>query len=90
MPEYAGRVSENVRGLADLSLLDVFAGTAREWARDGLLLIGDAAHTHSPLGAQGINLALQDAVLAHPMLVTALRNRRRSDAAALSGYTARA
>ncbi|WP_144121430.1 FAD-dependent oxidoreductase [Catellatospora sichuanensis] len=87
VPEYAGRVYEKVRGLADLSLLDVFAGTAREWARDGLLLIGDAAHTHSPLGAQGLNLALQDAVLAHPALVAALRKTGPVDAAALSGYT---
>ncbi|BCJ77766.1 hypothetical protein CS0771_73100 [Catellatospora sp. IY07-71] len=87
-PEYAGRIYERVRGLTDLSLLDVFAGTAREWSRDGLLLIGDAAHTHSPLGAQGLNLALQDAVLAHPVLLKALRRSGPVDAAALSDYTA--
>ena len=40
---------------------------------DGLVLIGDAAHTHSPIGAQGINLAIQDAVLLHPHLVRSLR-----------------
>ncbi|MBV1853727.1 FAD-dependent oxidoreductase [Catellatospora tritici] len=92
-PEYADGIREHVHALKDLSLLDVFCGTAREWARDGLLFIGDAAHTHSPLGAQGVNLALQDAVLAHPVLLTALEQAERDGpdavvtAAALAGYT---
>ncbi|WP_431683393.1 FAD-dependent oxidoreductase [Kitasatospora sp. KL5] len=73
VPEYADPVRERITALTDLTLLDVFAGRAREWVRDGLVLIGDAAHTHSPLGAQGINLALQDAALLHPVLVEAVR-----------------
>jgi len=36
----------------------------REWARHGLLLIGDAAHTMSPAGAIGINVALATAAVA--------------------------
>src|SRR5205814_9377321 len=60
VPEYADQIHEHVRALSDLTLLDVFAGCARRWAADGLLLIGDSAHTHSPIGAQGINLAVQD------------------------------
>jgi 2-polyprenyl-6-methoxyphenol hydroxylase-like FAD-dependent oxidoreductase len=44
----------------------------REWARDGLLLIGDAAHTMSPAGAIGVNVALATAAVAaqeiHPRL----------------------
>ncbi|MCG6495612.1 FAD-dependent oxidoreductase [Kitasatospora sp. A2-31] len=73
VPEYADAVGERITALTDLTLLDVFAGRAREWVRDGLVLIGDAAHTHSPLGAQGINLAIQDAALLHPVLVAAVR-----------------
>ncbi|GAA5608992.1 FAD-binding monooxygenase [Streptomyces platensis] len=75
VPEYADAVEEQIGGFKDLSLLDVFAGSARQWARDGLLLIGDSAHTHSPIGAQGINLAVQDAVAAHPVLCEGLRRR---------------
>jgi monooxygenase len=87
-PEYAEGIRTRLGRLSDLSLLDVFAGTAREWSRDGLLLIGDAAHTHSPLGAQGINLAIQDAALAHPVLVGALRNKPTTISAAdLAAYT---
>jgi 2-polyprenyl-6-methoxyphenol hydroxylase and related FAD-dependent oxidoreductases len=70
-----------VTSLHDLTLLDVFAGCAQQWARDGLVLIGDSAHTHGPLGAQGINLALQDAALLHPILVKALRTGDVSAAA---------
>jgi monooxygenase len=73
VPEYADEVRSGIRRLSDLTLLDVFAGCADEWAQDGLVLIGDSAHTHSPIGAQGINLALQDAVAVHPVLMASLR-----------------
>jgi monooxygenase len=72
VPAYADLVDEHIRSLSDLTLLDVFGARATRWADDGLVLIGDAAHTHSPLGAQGINLAVQDAALLHPILVAAL------------------
>src|SRR5262249_35769152 len=35
-----------------------------DWARDGLLLIGDAAHTMSPVGAIGVNVAISTAAVA--------------------------
>jgi len=71
LPAYAP-LMESLASLHQTSLLDVFAGLARRWVRDGLVLLGDAAHTHSPFGAQGINLALQDAVLLHPLIMRAL------------------
>jgi monooxygenase len=72
-PPYAEQVDATVTRFKDLSLLDVFAGVADEWVRDGLVLLGDAAHVQSPIGAQGINLAVQDAVALHPVLIRALR-----------------
>jgi len=36
----------------------------RSWSRDGMLLIGDAAHTMSPAGAIGVNVALATAAVA--------------------------
>ncbi len=69
VPDYAEQVHARLTSLNDLTVLDVFAGSARRWVSDGLLLLGDAAHTHSPIGAQGINLAVQDAVVAHPILM---------------------
>jgi len=39
---------------------------ARQWAKDGIVLAGDAAHTIHPLAGQGANLGMQDAqALAH-------------------------
>ncbi|MET8155761.1 FAD-dependent monooxygenase [Sphaerisporangium sp. NPDC005289] len=74
IPEYADLVRERIGALTDLTLLDVFAGGADRWVRDGLVLIGDSAHTHGPIGAQGINLAIQDAVAVHPILLASLRS----------------
>ena len=44
--------------------LDAFIKFIDDWARDGLLLIGDAAHTMSPAGAIGVNVAIATAVVA--------------------------
>ncbi|MFE7314482.1 FAD-dependent monooxygenase [Streptomyces sp. NPDC057555] len=73
VPQHAAAVHDTLRGPGDLTLLDVFASQAERWAVDGLVLLGDSAHTHGPIGAQGINLALQDAVLLHPVLMDSLR-----------------
>src|SRR5262249_29685541 len=40
----------------------------KDWARDGLVLIGDAAHTMSPAGAIGVNVALATAAVAAQVL----------------------
>ncbi|HEX5404574.1 MAG TPA: FAD-dependent monooxygenase, partial [Pseudonocardiaceae bacterium] len=73
IPPYAELIEQEITSMRDLTLLDVFSACAPEWVRDGLVLIGDSAHTHSPIGAQGINVAIQDAVALHPVLVGALR-----------------
>jgi 2-polyprenyl-6-methoxyphenol hydroxylase-like FAD-dependent oxidoreductase len=68
-------------------LLDVICGRATRWTCPGLLLLGDAAHPMSPVGGQGINMALRDAIVAANHLVPALRGR--PDPAALDAATAR-
>jgi 2-polyprenyl-6-methoxyphenol hydroxylase-like FAD-dependent oxidoreductase len=57
----------------DIKLLTVGLSRQRRWYADGLLCIGDAAHTMSPVGGVGINLAIQDAVAAARLLLPALR-----------------
>jgi monooxygenase len=87
-PPYRDLIMDQITSLNDLTLLDVFSGTARQWAADGLLLIGDAAHTHAPIGAQGINLALQDAAVAYEVLLGCLR-AKDSSGQALAGFEAK-
>ena len=59
-----------------VKLLTVAVDRLNEWARPGLLCIGDAAHAMSPVGGVGINLAVQDAVAAANSLWRPLKEKR--------------
>ncbi|PWW53029.1 FAD-dependent monooxygenase [Actinokineospora spheciospongiae] len=72
-PELSTLVREKVTGYSDTSMLDIFTSVVPRWSRDGLLVIGDAAHTLSPVLGQGVNHALIDAVTLAPMLTAALK-----------------
>jgi len=56
-----------------IKLLTVQINRLRDWCREGLLCIGDAAHAMSPAGGVGINLAIQDAVATASLLAEKLR-----------------
>jgi 2-polyprenyl-6-methoxyphenol hydroxylase-like FAD-dependent oxidoreductase len=58
--------------------LPVRVGLCPCWQRPGLLLLGDAAHPMSPLRAQGINMALRDALVAARVLKPVLLRGERS------------
>jgi 2-polyprenyl-6-methoxyphenol hydroxylase-like FAD-dependent oxidoreductase len=66
------RVSE-LDDWSKIKLLTVQINRLREWYREGLLCIGDAAHAMSPAGGVGINFAIQDAVATANLLWEKLR-----------------
>lgn len=72
-PDLAEHLRRHSRDVTQPFLLVAVSDCVTEWSRPGLLVIGDAAHTMSPVGAQGINLALRDAIVAANHLVPALR-----------------
>ncbi|TRD17800.1 FAD-dependent monooxygenase [Palleronia caenipelagi] len=71
-PRLADLVREHVTSWNDVSLLDIFTAELDEWARDGLLLIGDSSHTVTPILGQGVNLAIQDAICFAPVIYHAI------------------
>jgi 2-polyprenyl-6-methoxyphenol hydroxylase-like FAD-dependent oxidoreductase len=86
----AGDLAPHLRAHAEDSMRPFLLSAATDrvlgWARPGVLLIGDAAHTMSPVGGQGLNVALRDSVVAANHLVPALR--AGADAAALDAAAA--
>lgn len=93
LPAFRARVSgiapwasdrlDVVPGWDAVKLLSVGVDRVRRWSVPGLLTIGDAAHTMSPMGGIGINLAVGDAVAAAnllgPELLRAQADARRFD-----------
>jgi 2-polyprenyl-6-methoxyphenol hydroxylase-like FAD-dependent oxidoreductase len=75
VPELADRV-HLLDGWDRVSVLSVQANRLRRWYRPGLLCIGDSAHAMSPVGAVGINFAIQDAVEAANVLAEPIRRGR--------------
>jgi 2-polyprenyl-6-methoxyphenol hydroxylase-like FAD-dependent oxidoreductase len=74
-PSLRVRIDE-LKNWEDVKLLTVAVDRLREWHRNGLICIGDAAHAMSAVGGVGINLAVQDAVAAANILAEPLKAGR--------------
>ena len=86
-PELSKAVRESVHTWSDTSMLDIFTTVVPHWSMPGLTLIGDAAHTLTPILGQGVNHAIIDAVTLAPLVERALGDGGRGSAVRLLAAT---
>ncbi|MBV8150083.1 MAG: FAD-dependent monooxygenase [Candidatus Eremiobacteraeota bacterium] len=67
-------VEPTIRSFDDLALLPTVSEIAPRWTAPGIVFIGDAAHPMSPVGGQGINVAIADAVVLTRRVAALLRD----------------
>lgn len=79
-PELTETVHQHIHSWDDFILLKVQSSRSSFWAKDGVVIMGDAAHTMSPTGAFGINCALLDADALADIIKEALDNNDLSAA----------
>ncbi|WP_017656119.1 FAD-dependent oxidoreductase [Fortiea contorta] len=74
-PELSARI-ENLQDWSQIAFLSVESSLVKRWYRQGMLLIGDAAHVMSPVAGVGINYAIQDAVVTANLISQPLKNQQ--------------
>jgi 2-polyprenyl-6-methoxyphenol hydroxylase-like FAD-dependent oxidoreductase len=72
-PELSEPARAHIADWSDTALLDIFSTVVPRWWQPGLVLLGDAAHTLSPVLGQGVHHALADAAVLAPLVEAALR-----------------
>ncbi|MHA6763589.1 FAD-dependent monooxygenase [Streptacidiphilus sp. PAMC 29251] len=73
-PELSEVAAKHIGDWSDTALLDIFSTVVPRWWQPGLVLLGDAAHTLSPVLGQGVHHALADAATLAPLVDAALRD----------------
>lgn len=77
-PELKGIVSQHLQSWKDFVCLKVESSRSETWVKDGLIIIGDAAHTMTPTGAIGINCAMKDAHVVAPIIKESIKKGNTS------------
>jgi 2-polyprenyl-6-methoxyphenol hydroxylase-like FAD-dependent oxidoreductase len=75
-PELEESVKEHLQSWNNFVCLKVQSSRCETWVEDGLILIGDAAHTMTPTGAIGINCGMKDAHILAPILTKAVTENK--------------
>lgn len=72
-PKLFDHLERSKGNISNKFVLDVGIDRCKSWNKNGVLLLGDAAHMMNPVGGQGINIALRDAIVAANHLVPLLK-----------------
>ncbi|MCB5190717.1 UbiH/UbiF/VisC/COQ6 family ubiquinone biosynthesis hydroxylase [Methylobacillus arboreus] len=72
-----------ITGLVQKGSFAITRSHATSYARQGVALIGDAAHTIHPLAGQGVNLGFQDATVLSELLLNAWQDKKPVEALTL-------
>jgi 2-polyprenyl-6-methoxyphenol hydroxylase-like FAD-dependent oxidoreductase len=87
-PEHWHPFVESLDGETERAVLRVVCDRLRRWWAPGVLFLGDAAHTMSPVGGQGVSMAVRDAIVAANHLIPAARSGQAIDDALLAAIEA--
>ena len=71
-PDLAAHLRANRDAVHKPFMLSTVSDCVDRWSAPGVLVVGDAAHTMSPVGGQGVNIALRDAIVTANHLVPVL------------------
>ncbi len=67
--------ARELKDFSSFSVLQARVSYVKQWAKDGCMLIGDAAHTCSPAGAIGVSVAAGTAIVAADVLTEAFAKK---------------
>ncbi|MBN8554341.1 MAG: FAD-dependent monooxygenase [Deltaproteobacteria bacterium] len=71
--------AESLEDFSHFHVLQAKIAFAKKWAEDRVVLIGDAAHTMSPIGAIGVSIATGTAIVAADIMDAAFASNDLSD-----------
>ena len=82
-PEIRRLVDAKLSESTESQVLKIIVDRVKTWHAPGILFLGDAAHTMSPSGGQGLNVAIRDTFVAANHLVPKLQRGESIDAQVL-------
>ena len=62
-PVFGQHLRQNTSFISNQFFLNSVSDCVEKWSVPGAMVIGDAAHTMSPVGGQGLNIAMRDAIV---------------------------
>ncbi len=65
--------ARNLKDFGEFNVLQAELDLIENWEQDGLLLVGDSAHTMSPVGAIGVSIAVETAAEAAKVIEECIR-----------------